>query len=203
MLTYKLFIFLVAYLLGTIPSAFLAGKIKKIDVRKLGSGNIGATNAYRLLGKKWGIAVLAADAVKGGLAAYLGLIFFGTWGGLAGGILALLGHTFNPWFGFKPSGKGVASALGIVCVLMPKVMVVGVCVFVVTVAISRFVSLGSVLGALAVIITALVFREELPNIIFAIIGCSLIVIRHIGNLKRIANGTEPKFGQKHDSKDRK
>lgn len=197
MFTYKLLIFIVAYLLGTLPSAYLAGKIKKIDVRKLGSGNIGATNAYRLLGKKWGIAVLAADAIKGGLAAYLGLVFFGPWGGFAGGMLALLGHTFNPWFGFKPSGKGVASALGVVCVLMPKVMVVGVCVFVVVVAVSRFVSLGSILGAVAVIIMVFVFREELPNIIFALIAGSLIVFRHIGNMKRIINGTEPKFGQKH------
>lgn len=196
MFTYKLLIFLVAYLLGTIPSAYLAGKIKKVDVRKLGSGNIGATNAYRLLGKKWGIAVLAVDAIKGGLAAYLGLVFFGPWGGLAGGILAMLGHTFNPWFGFKPSGKGVASGFGIICVLMPKVMLVSICVFIVVVAVSRFVSLGSVLGAVTVIIMALAFREELPNIIFALIAVSLIVFRHIGNLKRIINGTEPKFGQK-------
>jgi glycerol-3-phosphate acyltransferase PlsY len=202
MFTYKLLIFLVAYLLGTIPSAYLAGKIKKVDVRKLGSGNIGATNAYRLLGKKWGIAVLAVDAIKGGLAAYLGLVFFGPWGGLAGGILAMLGHTFNPWFGFKPSGKGVASGFGIICVLMPKVMLVSICVFIVVVAVSRFVSLGSVLGAVTVIIMALAFREELPNIIFALIAVSLIVFRHIGNLKRIINGTEPKFGQKQ-AKDNK
>ncbi|NLL52920.1 MAG: acyl-phosphate glycerol 3-phosphate acyltransferase, partial [Peptococcaceae bacterium] len=142
------------------------------------------------------------DAIKGGLAAYLGLVFFGPWGGLAGGILAMLGHTFNPWFGFKPSGKGVASGFGIICVLMPKVMLVSICVFIVVVAVSRFVSLGSVLGAVTVIIMALAFREELPNIIFALIAVSLIVFRHIGNLKRIINGTEPKFGQKQ-AKDNK
>jgi glycerol-3-phosphate acyltransferase PlsY len=195
MITYKLLIFLAAYVLGTFPSAYLAGRIKKVDLRKLGSGNIGATNAYRILGRKWGIMVLAADAVKGGLAAYLGLVFFGPWGGFAGGILAMLGHTFNPWFGFKPSGKGVASGLGIVCVVMPEVMIVSICVFILAVALSRYVSLGSVLGALTVLVMVFVFKEDLPNIIFALIGVSLIVFRHIGNMKRIINGTESKFGR--------
>ncbi len=197
MLTSKLLVFLLAYFLGTIPFAFVAGKIKKIDIRRHGSGNIGATNAYRLLGKKWGISVLAGDAVKGGLAAYLCLVLYGPWGGIIGGLLAMLGHSFNPYFGFKPSGKGVASSFGIICVLMPKVMIVTICVFILVVAISRYVSLGSVLAALTMLVMAFAFKENLANIIFALIAVFLLVLRHRGNIKRIIKGTEPKFGKEY------
>lgn len=191
-------VFLLAYLLGAIPFALLAGKINKVDVRQHGSGNLGATNAYRLLGKKWGIGVLAADAVKGGLAAYLCLIFFGPWGGVAGGLLAMLGHSWNPFFGFKPSGKGVASGLGIIAVLMPKVMIISFTVFIAVVAVGRIVSLGSILGALTVIIMVFVFQEPDAYILFALIGVSMVIIRHRTNFKRILNGTEAKFGQKNN-----
>ncbi|MGI6449316.1 MAG: glycerol-3-phosphate 1-O-acyltransferase PlsY [Desulfitobacteriia bacterium] len=189
-------VFIVAYLLGTIPFAFLAGKLKKKDIRQQGSGNLGATNVYRLLGKKWGIAVLAGDAIKGGLAAYLGLIFFGAWGGVGGGLLAMLGHSFNPYFGFKPSGKGVASGLGIITVLMPGVTIISLIVFIVVVAISRYVSLGSILGALTVIVMAFAFQEEDPYKLFAIIAVSMVVLRHRTNIIRILNGTEARFGKK-------
>jgi glycerol-3-phosphate acyltransferase PlsY len=189
-------VFLAAYLLGSIPSAYLAGKIKGVDPRQHGSGNMGATNAYRLLGKKWGIGVLVCDAVKGGAAAYLCLTFFGAWGGVAGGLLAMLGHSFNPYFGFKPSGKGVASGFGIITVLIPKVMLISVVVFVVVVAVSRYVSLGSVLAALTVLVMVFAFQEPTAYILFALIAVSMVVFRHRSNLKRILNGTEAKFGQK-------
>lgn len=190
-------VFLVAYLLGTIPMAFLAGVIKKNDIRKHGSGNMGATNVYRLLGMKWGGTVLVADAIKGGGAAYIGLIYFGPWGGVVGGLLAMLGHSFNPYFGFKPSGKGVASGFGIITVLMPKVMIVTVTVFILVVAISKYVSLGSVIAALTVIIMVFAFSEPLAYKIFALIGVSMVVIRHTTNLQRILNKTETKFGEKN------
>lgn len=189
-------VFLAAYLLGTLPSAYLAGKINKIDVRGEGSGNLGATNAYRLLGKKWGIGVLAADAIKGGLAAYLCALFFGPWGGIAGGLLAMLGHSWNPYFGFKPSGKGVASGLGIIIVLMPEVTIISVTVFILVVAVSRYVSLGSILGALTVIVMVFAFREPPAYQLFAVIAVSMVILRHRANIKRILNGTEAKFGQK-------
>ncbi|HHV64558.1 MAG TPA: glycerol-3-phosphate 1-O-acyltransferase PlsY [Peptococcaceae bacterium] len=189
-------VFLVAYLLGTIPFAFLAGRLKKKDIRYAGSGNLGATNAYRLLGKKWGIAVLAGDAIKGGLAAYICLEAFGPWGGVIGGLLAMLGHSFNPYFGFKPSGKGVASGLGIISVLMPGVTVISLVVFIVVVAISRYVSLGSIMGSLTVIVMAFAFQVEDPYKLFAIVAVSLVVIRHRSNIQRILNGTEARFGEK-------
>ncbi|KUO66358.1 MAG: acyl-phosphate glycerol 3-phosphate acyltransferase [Gracilibacter sp. BRH_c7a] len=190
-------VFLVAYLLGTIPMAYLAGVIKKIDIRNQGSGNMGATNVYRLLGKNWGITVLIADAIKGGAAAYIGLIYFGPWGGVVGGLLAMLGHSFNPYFGFKPSGKGVASGLGIITVLMPKVMIVAIVIFALVVGVSKYVSLGSVLAALTVMIMVFVFSEPLAYKIFALIGVSMVVVRHRTNLQRIVNKTENKFGEKN------
>lgn len=189
-------VFVAAYLIGTIPFAFLAGKLKNIDIREHGSGNMGATNAYRLLGKKWGIAVLVGDALKGGLAAYMGLTFFGPWGGVAGGLLAMLGHSWNPYFGFKPSGKGVASGLGIITVLMPKITILALLVFILTVAISRYVSLGSILAALTVLVMVFVWQVPEAYKLFALIGVSMVVIRHRANVQRLMQGTEAKFGQK-------
>ncbi|MGI5901020.1 MAG: glycerol-3-phosphate 1-O-acyltransferase PlsY [Desulfitobacteriia bacterium] len=195
-MTWEYVVFLVAYFLGAIPYAFLAGKIKGIDIRHHGSGNLGATNAYRLLGKKWGIAVLVFDALKGALATYLCMLYFGPWGGVIGGLLAMIGHSYSPYFLFKPSGKGVACGFGVICILMPKVMLVGLAVFIIVTAISRYVSLGSMFGALAVFVTALVFREHLANIIFTAVSVVIVLLRHRANIRRIIEGTEPKFGVK-------
>jgi glycerol-3-phosphate acyltransferase PlsY len=192
------FTFFIAYLLGTIPFAFLAGKLKKLDIRQHGSGNMGATNTYRLLGKRWGIIVLVGDAIKGGVAAYICFRSFGPWGGVLGGILAMLGHSWNPYFGFKPSGKGVACGLGIITVLMPKVMIISVSVFILIVAVSKYVSLGSILGALTVLVMVFAFQEPNAYKLFAFIGVSLVLIRHRTNVRRILNGTEARFGQKNE-----
>ncbi|OCZ49530.1 glycerol-3-phosphate 1-O-acyltransferase PlsY [Dehalobacter sp. TeCB1] len=188
-------IFLLAYLLGALPSAFLAGKIKNIDVRKHGSGNMGATNTFRVLGPLWGIGVLAADALKGGLAAYLCWLVFGPWGGIAGGLLAMLGHSFNPYFGFKRTGKGAACGLGVIVVLVPKVTIVALVVFILVVLVSRYVSLGSILAAVTVIIMAFVFQEPLEYKVLALVGASTVIFLHQSNIKRILNGTEAKFGK--------
>jgi glycerol-3-phosphate acyltransferase PlsY len=168
-------VFLAAYLLGSIPFAL-----------------------YRLLGKKWGIGVLIADAIKGGLAAFICLYFFGPWGGVAGGLLSMIGHSWNPYFGFKPSGKGVASGFGIITVLMPDVMLISVTVFIIIVAVSRYVSLGSVMGALTVLVMVFAFPQPNAYRLFAFIAVSMVVFRHVGNMKRIVNGTEAKFGRKND-----
>lgn len=189
-------VFIIAYFLGAIPFAFLAGKLKGMDIRKHGSGNIGTTNAFRILGTKMGVAVLIGDALKGGLAAYLGLTFFGPWGGIAGGLLAMAGHSWNPFFGFRPSGKGVASGFGIIIVLMPKIMLLAIAVFLLIVITTRYVSMGSVGGALTVLICVFLFHAHLAYQVFAIIAASVVVIRHRTNFKRVWQGTEHKFGQK-------
>jgi glycerol-3-phosphate acyltransferase PlsY len=188
-------IFIIAYLLGAIPFAYLAGRYKGIDVRKHGSGNIGTTNAFRLLGAKLGIMVLLGDALKGALAAWLGSTFFGPWGGIIGGLLAMAGHSWNPFFGFKPSGKGVASGFGIILVLMPEVTLVAVTLFVLIVFFTRYVSMGSVFAALAVGICVFLFQEPLAYKVFGVIAATAVIVRHRTNFQRVLNGTENRFGK--------
>lgn len=194
MLRYLLFI--VTYCLGTIPCAYLAGQYKGIDVRRHGSGNIGTTNAFRLLGAKLGVLVLLGDFLKGALAASLGYWVFGPWGGICGGLLAMAGHSWNPLFGFKPSGKGVAAGFGIITVLMPKVMFIAIALFLLVVVLTRYVSMGSVVGALTVAITVFIFPEPQAYRFFGLVGASIVVYLHRSNFRRVLNGTESKFGIK-------
>lgn len=189
-------IFILAYFLGAVPFAYFAGRLKQIDVRKHGSGNMGTTNAFRLLGVKLGIAVLLGDALKGALAAELAYNFFGPWGGICGGLLAMAGHSWNPFFGFRPSGKGVASGFGIILVLMPKVTLIAITLFVIIVFVTRYVSLGSAIAALSVAICVFVFSEPVAYRFFGLIAASVIIIRHRTNFQRIRNGTEHRFLEK-------
>lgn len=191
----KYLVFVVAYFLGAVPWAFWAGKMKNIDIRKHGSGNIGTTNAFRLLGPAYGTAVLIGDALKGALAAYLGLIFFGPWGGIIGGLLAIAGHSWNPFFGFKPSGKGVAAGFGVIIVLIPKIMVLAIALFLLVVIITRYVSMGSAVGALTVLVCVFAFNEHWAYKTFALIAVPVVLIRHRSNFQRVLKGTENKFGQ--------
>lgn len=189
-------IFLITYILGAIPFAYFAGRIKKIDVRKQGSGNIGTTNAFRLLGVKWGIAVLLGDALKGALAAGLGYSFFGPWGGIIGGLLAMIGHSWNPFFGFKPSGKGVATGFGTILVLMPPITLLAAVLFVAVVFFTRYVSMGSVVGTLTLLVCVFIFQEPTAYRVFAVIASVLVVLRHRTNFQRVLKGTENRFGEK-------
>jgi len=182
-------IFILAYSLGAIPFAYLAGQLKGIDVRRHGSGNIGTTNAFRLLGVKLGILVLLGDFLKGALAAFLGYWAYGPWGGMTA-------HSWNPLFKFRPSGKGVAAGFGIITVLMPKVMFVAIALFLLVVVITRFVSMGSVVGALAVAITVFVFQEPFAYRVFGLVAASAVIYLHRSNIKRVINGTEHRFGDK-------
>ncbi|MGC7870846.1 glycerol-3-phosphate 1-O-acyltransferase PlsY [Desulfosporosinus sp. FKB] len=189
-------IFILAYFLGAIPFAYFAGLLKGIDVRRHGSGNVGTTNAFRLLGVKLGIAVLFGDFMKGALAAALGYWAFGAWGGIAGGLLAMAGHSWNPFFAFRPSGKGVAAGFGIITVLMPKVMLLAVGLFILVVWATRYVSLGSIVAALTVAISVFLFQEPLAYRIFGLVGASIVIVLHRSNIKRLLHGTENKFGKK-------
>lgn len=189
-------IFILTYCLGAIPFAYLAGQLKGIDVRRHGSGNIGTTNAFRLLGVKLGILVLLGDFLKGALAAILGYWALGAWGGIIGGFLAMAGHSWNPLFGFRPSGKGVAAGFGIITVLMPKVMLLAIALFLLVVVITRYVSMGSVVGALTVAITVFVFPEPFAYRFFGLVAASVVIALHRGNFKRVLQGSEHRFGDK-------
>ncbi|MCO5387878.1 glycerol-3-phosphate 1-O-acyltransferase PlsY [Desulfosporosinus sp.] len=189
-------IYILAYCLGAIPFAYLAGLFKGIDVRQHGSGNIGTTNAFRLLGVKLGIMVLLGDFMKGALSAYLGLWAFGPWGGIIGGLLAMASHSWNPFFGFRPSGKGVAAGFGIVTILMWKVTLIAISVFILVVWLTRYVSMGSVTGALTVLIMVFVFPEPFEYRVFAVVAVLAVLVLHRANIQRVLNGTEHRFGDK-------
>ncbi len=189
-------IFILAYCLGSIPFAYLAGKLKGIDVRRHGSGNIGTTNAFRLLGVKLGIVVLLGDFLKGAMAATLGFWAYGAWGGIIGGFLAMAAHSWNPLFGFRPSGKGVAAGFGIITVLMPKVMFLAIALFLLVVWITRYVSMGSVVGAITVAIAVFLFSEPFAYQVFGLVAASLVIVLHRSNIQRVFNGTEHRFGDK-------
>lgn len=187
---------IVAYLLGAIPFGYLfvKGRIGR-DIRSTGSGNIGATNVARTLGGAWGLLTLALDAAKGGVAVWLA-----SWlarGDMRWEVLAalavVLGHMFPLFLGFQ-GGKGVATGLGAFGSLSPKAMLTVLVIWVVVVAIWRYVSLGSILATAAFPVFA--YQYEHPPVLVAlglVAGASLVIIRHYANIQRLVAGTESRF----------
>jgi len=192
---------LAAYFLGAIPSSYIVGKLFfNLDLREHGSGNVGATNALRVLGTKIGILVLAADMAKGAAAIWLaGYLACGGFSSeiyeVAAGASAILGHIFTIFLKFK-GGKGVATAAGVFLALVPKTLGLCFVLFFVIVFVTRYVSLGSILSACA--ITPLVRLEvghwRHPYVGLAAVVAFLIIFRHRTNVSRLLSGTENKFG---------
>ena len=185
-----------AYLLGSIPFGLLLGRaLTGADVRRSGSGNIGATNVARSLGAGAGIATLLLDASKGALAAWIGGRVLGPEGAAAAGLAATLGHIFPLYLGFR-GGKGVATGLGAFLVVDPYAALAAVAVFLLVVALTRRVSAGSLAGSLALPF-ALFFREAAALIQVAGWACALLVLfRHRSNMTRLLAGTEPRIGER-------
>ena len=191
---------LAAYLLGSIPFGLLLAKLfGGGDVRKAGSGNIGATNVARVVGPLAGILTLVFDTAKGAAAVWLAGRFTNesaTWMMIAG-FVVLLGHCFPVWLKFK-GGKGVATALGVFLVLCPLAAVSALLLFILCVAYWRYVSLGSVSAAAAMplLVYFLWAPHHAPPIIIDMgtLAIALLVIyKHDGNLQRLVEGTEPRF----------
>ncbi len=184
-----------AYLIGAIPFSYLLARWHGVNLRSVGSGNIGATNVARALGPRWGSAALALDASKGALAIALavGLGLERKWQ-VWSGASAVLGHVFPVFLGFR-GGKGVATAAGAFLALEPRSCLVGLAVFGVAVAVTRYVSLGSILGASAVL-GSLVATKGIahPSSILAVFVWVILVVRHRDNLARLRDGTERRFG---------
>jgi acyl phosphate:glycerol-3-phosphate acyltransferase len=202
-----------SYLLGSIPTAIITGKIlKDIDIRDYGSGNAGATNVFRVLGWKAGLVVLSIDMLKGFLAVWLlpGLIP-GLWQNtehriywqIAAGIIAVLGHIWTIFAGFR-GGKGVGTAAGVFLGLQPVPVLICMFLFIIVVAKTRFVSLGSISSAsllpLILIINKFFLQLEVPvaMLILSLLLVLLIVFTHRQNINRLIHGREHKltFGQK-------
>lgn len=194
---------LLAYFLGSIPTAVWIGKAKYgIDVREHGSKNAGATNTFRVLGKKAGIVVLSVDILKGLLAVLLPFIFLKyNWNDdhlihlkILCGIIAVLGHIFPIYANFK-GGKGVATSLGIITGIHPQAALVVMGVFLLIFIISNYVSLGAIIAAITFPTTIhFVFKNEnFVLTIFSIVLCLTVIILHHNNIKRLIQGNENKM----------
>lgn len=184
------------YLLGSLNSSMIVGKFYGIDIRKHGSGNAGTTNTLRTLGKKAALFALIGDMLKGIVAYLIGLSLYGEpIGGMIGGLAAIAGHNWPVYFGFK-GGRGVLTSLAVLLMMDWRIALLLLGVFIVVVAITRYVSLGSMIGAALFPFVSLAFGRDTVNIIFsAIIGIMIIVLHH-DNIKRLLAGKESKLGAK-------
>jgi glycerol-3-phosphate acyltransferase PlsY len=188
-----------AYLLGSIPFGVIISRaVIRLDITKVGSGNIGATNVAREVGLKWGVITLVADALKGYIPVALAKYMFGssteTAEALAGivGILALLGHQYPIYNRFK-GGKGIATGLGILLALSPISCLFSGIIFVVVVILWGYVSLGSILAALTVPLWLYIAGHSTFLILLSLIMSVLITFRHRGNIQRLLRGNERKW----------
>jgi glycerol-3-phosphate acyltransferase PlsY len=191
-----LFWAILCYLLGSIPFGLLIAKIWKIDIRRHGSGNIGATNVLRTLGPLPGAVVLLLDFLKGWLAIFLG--------GLAGGTpsqliilgsAVILGHMFSVFLRFK-GGKGVATSLGVLAGLTPDIFLISALLAALILFTTRYVSAASLTTSLCVPFLMLLTGKPLPYTLLAALAALFIFIRHVPNLKRLLQGTELRLGEK-------
>lgn len=183
---------LIGYLLGSISFAYIITKYKTgRDIRTIGSGSAGTTNTARAVGKPLAALVMVLDIFKGWLAASVGLALLGLTGGLAAFVAVILGHMFPFWLGFK-GGKGVACGAGACLALSPAPILLAAAVFALAIAITGYVSLGSVLGCIVLIVTVLIMPE--PNImrLLYVIMAAAVLFMHRANIARLLNGTESK-----------
>ena len=195
-----------AYLLGSLPTGYLVARIRGVDIRSVGSGNIGATNVFRILGMAAGIVVLGVDALKG----YAACGWLVPWVAgqldpaadagsprldylsLVAGASAVLGHNYTCWLKFK-GGKGIATSAGVLAALVPWSFLIILTVFIVTFWASRFVSLASILAALALPFAAWLTGESGVKIAVTTAMSLLAIYKHRANIRRLLNGTEPRL----------
>jgi len=193
--TLFILVLIAIYLIAAIPTGVVLARLMGgEDVRQKGSGNIGATNVYRVAGKLAGVLTLVGDTLKG----FLPLLAFKTWLeptptqlGIASAV-AILGHCYPVYLKFK-GGKGVATALGIFLVLSPKAVFFALIVFILTVTITRYISLGSVLAALSAPLVILLLNHQQPIFLATLFIAALVIWRHNSNIRRLLDDTENRF----------
>ena len=183
-----------AYLIGAIPFGFLIGRMRGVDVRTVGSKNIGATNVFRTVGKKWGLLAFFCDVMKGLLPTLAArhLAADAAWLPLAVGITCVVGHMLTPFMKFR-GGKGVATAFGMMVALATVPALLAFAVFVVTVWLSHYISLGSMLAAMALAALVWVFPCVLPMRIIAALVAVFVIYKHKSNIQRLVHGCENKI----------
>jgi len=187
---------LLAYLCGSIPFGMLIAKTQNIDIRKHGSGNIGATNVTRIIGKKLGFITLIGDVLKGWIIVFLAFQWFEKPILIAlAGFMVFFGHLYSIFLRFK-GGKGVATGLGVFSFIMPLPTLFSSGIFILSLKLSGYVSLSSILAAISLPILGIFFKIPLPYIYLASIVCLFTLQKHHENIIRIAQGTEAKFLKK-------
>ncbi|WLV25888.1 glycerol-3-phosphate 1-O-acyltransferase PlsY [Aciduricibacillus chroicocephali] len=183
---------LIAYLIGSVPTALIVGKVGyNIDIREHGSGNMGATNSFRVLGFKAGTIVTIGDILKGTLATCIPLLFDTDVNRLVIGIFAVIGHTY-PLFAKFRGGKAVATSAGIILGVSPLLFLITIVTFLLVLYLSKYVSLSSILTGVVATITAIIMQETSLTVVLVILTL-FVIYRHIANIKRIINKTEPKI----------
>lgn len=185
---------LFSYLVGSIPNGLILGKLLwNIDLREYGSHNIGATNAWRTLGKEPGLLIFFLDFLKGVIGVWLGSMVSGTPFSLVlVGIFAIFGHSCSLFLHFK-GGKGVATGLGVIAMLMPQTTIVVFLFWLIIVYLTRYVSLGSIIAAAGVPLLAWWANAPAEYIIFGVVAAVFVIYRHKTNIKRLLKGTESKI----------
>ncbi len=182
-----------SYLIGSIPFSYLIPKwIGKIDIRTMGSGNTGTTNVVRTLGMKVGVIAFIGDFLKGIIPALIGLLWLGELGGIIGGSMAVIGHCYPVWLKFK-GGKGVATSAGILIVLMPDICILLLIGQFIIIALTKYMSLASLLSAVLLPILAFIFSKSDQMVLFSIGLALFVIFRHRSNLFRLIKGTETKL----------
>jgi len=199
----------ITYLIGSLPTAYIAGRFAGIDIREVGSGNVGATNVARVLGKEFGYPVFLVDVTKGFAAVKLAEILAHSAQfnalrldvcAVLGAIFSVIGHSYPVWLSFK-GGKGVATSIGTLFALNWVPAVIVCLIWIVIFQMTRYVSLASIAAAIALPITmaVMLFLKELPTPVFLYFSLCLgaiVVFRHRSNVSRLLKGTEPQFARK-------
>ena len=197
------------YLVGSIPTGYLMGKSRGIDIRQHGSGNIGATNVGRVMGRKWGFIAFGCDFLKGFLFLYLVRLHCfpeaGSWSValllVICGLAAILGHNYTPWLGFK-GGKGIATSAGVLGALVPLVLAVALSLWIIAVLVTRTVSIASLLAAgVLPVAAAFFYPQQWVYFGLATLAGGLAAWRHRSNIQRLMAGTESRINFSRKKKD--
>ncbi|MDN5364432.1 MAG: acyl phosphate:glycerol-3-phosphate acyltransferase [Eubacteriales bacterium] len=192
----KLLVVIVAYLIGAIPTGYLVGRwLGGIDIRRYGSGNIGFTNVLRVLGPGPGIITLLGDVGKGFLAAKLGFVTGGTNLAIVTGLTAIAGHSWPVYLGFK-GGKIIATGFGVLLALAWQVALLALALWLIVFLLSRYVSLASIVAAVSVPVSMVLWRESVGLILFGLVAAAVALYKHRDNIRRLRQGTEHRFGRR-------
>jgi acyl phosphate:glycerol-3-phosphate acyltransferase len=184
------------YLAGSVPFAFLLARRRGVDLRRAGSGNVGAANVLRTSGVPNGILAMCLDAAKGAVAVLVTQrMSDGPATPVAGGLAAVIGHIYPVWLGFR-GGKGVATAAGVFVVLAPIAVAIAGAVFALAIWVTRYISVGSMAAAVTLAVTAAVLDVPPAVAVGAAVSAVIIVHRHRGNLARLLAGTERRVGER-------